>query len=385
MPRATLGVGMLGYGFMGKVHSECYRAMRMYYDPSPADIRLVGVATAHRETADRGAAQAGYEFGTADWREVVEHPDVDVVNVCTPNDQHAEQALAAVAAGKHVYCDKPLATNAEEARAMAEAAHGAGVVHQIVQNYRFVPAMRRAKRLVDEGRLGRPYTFRAAYLHSGSIDPARPIGWKMQGGGTLHDLGAHAIDLVRHLWGEFAEVTAVRHVFVPERPVRVGSAETVAVTGDDASWMIARLANGAVGTIETSKVATGAEDELRIELHGETGALRFNLMDPNWLDVYDTTRPDGPFGGERGFTRIAACGRQDEAAVLPPPRGTVGWMQFHLSSLHSFVTNVVHGTVGRPNFFDGWAVHEVFAAAERSSDSGAWEPVRRVPSSRSGG
>ena len=324
MSHKTLGVGMLGYGFMGKVHSECYRAMGMYYDPPPAKIRLVGVATAHTETADFGVCQAGYEFGTTDWRQVVEHPEVDVVNICTPNDAHHEQVVAAVAAGKHVYCDKPLATTTAEAKQMAEAAGAAGVVHQMTQNYRFVPALLRAKQLVDDGFLGRPYSFRVAYLHAGSSDPNRALGWKMQGGGTLHDLGAHAIDLVRHLMGEFDEVSARRRVFVPERAAQAGSSDMVTITGDDAAWMIATLKNGATGTIETSKVATGTEDELRVELHGDMGGLKFNLMDPNWLDAYDMRRSDGPFGGDRGFQRIAACSKGERSEILPPARGTAG-------------------------------------------------------------
>lgn len=376
MSRPTLGVGMLGYGFMGKVHSECYRQLRTHYDPWPADIRFVGIATRHQRSADHAREQIGYEFATTDWRKVVEHPEVDVVNVCTPNDQHHEQVLAAIAAGKHVCCDKPLAANFDQAQEMACAAHRGGTVHQMTQNYRFVPALRRAKQLVEEGFLGRPYTFRAAYLHGGSSDPSRPVGWKMQDGGTLHDLGAHVMDLVRHLWGEFDEVTARRAIFVAERPATADSPDMVTITGDDAAWLIVRLTNGAIGTIETSKVATGVEDELRIELHGDKGALRFNLMDPNWLDVYDARRLDGAFGGERGFQRIAACARDETTPHVPPSRGTVGWMHFHLASLHSFVVNVVNRTVGSPNFFDGWAAHEVFRAAEESHRTGTWVKVR---------
>ena len=381
MSQPTIGVGMLGYGFMGKVHSECYRAIPMYHDPAPADIRLVGVATAHEETAEHGRAQAGYEFATTDWREVVEHPDVDVVNICTPNDQHREQVLAALAAGKHVYCDKPLATTREEAREMTLAAEQSGVVHQMTQNNRFIPALRRAKELVDGGLLGRPYQFRAAFLHGGSADPTRPVGWKMQGGGTLHDLGAHVIDLVRWLGGEFAEVTALREVFVPERPMSKDSTETVRITGDDAALLMARLMSGAVGTIETTKVAMGVEDEIRLEFHGEMGAIRFNLTEPNFLDVYDARRNDGPFGGDRGYQRIAACSKEGRAGqVMPPPRGTAGWMQFHLASLARFVENVARGGIApgdvvTPTFRDGWACHEVFDAAERSNASGRWEQV----------
>lgn len=380
----TIGVGMLGYGFMGKVHTECYRQIRMYYDPWPADIRLVGVATAHTKSAEHARDQAGYEFCTTNWREVVEHPDVDVVNICTPNGQHHEQVLAALEAGKHVYCDKPLATTAEEARDMTRAAEKSGCVHQMVQNNRFIPALRRAKQLVDEGLLGRPLQFRVAFLHSGSADPTRPVGWKMQDGGTLHDLGAHVIDLVHWLWGEFDELIARRVIYTPERPRSKDSSELVTITGDDAAWIMGRLRNGAFGTVETTKAATGAEDEVRLELHGETGAIRFNLMEPNWLDVYDTRLPDGPYGGSRGFQRIATGSKLDRSHVMPPPKGTAGWLQFHLESLKSFVDNVVAGGIDdrwkgvTPTFRDGWRCHEVFRAAEQSDKTGTWETVRPV-------
>jgi predicted dehydrogenase len=380
----TIGVGMLGYGFMGKVHTECYRQIRMYYDPWPADIRLVGVATAHTDSAQHAKEQAGYEFCTTDWHEVVEHVSVDVVNICTPNDQHHEQVLAAIAAGKHVYCDKPLATTSDEARDMTLAAEEAGIVNQMVQNNRFIPALRRAKQIVDDGVLGRPHQFRVAFLHSGSSDPTRPLGWKMQDGGTLHDLGAHVIDLLRWLWGDVAELTARRAIFTPERPKSKDSSEMVNITGDDAAWIMARMQNGAIGTIETTKVATGAEDEVRLELHGETGAIRFNLMEPNWLDVYDTRLQDGPFGGQRGFQRIATGSKLEQSRIMPPPKGTAGWLQFHLESLRSFVENAAAGEITDqwqgvvPTFRDGWACHEIFDAAERSDQSGAWEMVATV-------
>ena len=385
MAQRILNVGMIGYGFMGKTHTACYRDLPMYYDPPPVTIRLAGVATRHRETAEHAVRQAGYLYGTVDWRKIAEDPDVDVVNICSPNEEHREQVLACLAAGKHVYCEKPLAADAEEAREMAHAARAAGVVHQMVQNYRFVPATMRAKQLCHEGFLGRAYSFRGAYLHSGSSDPSRPLGWKMQRGGTLHDLGAHVVDLIRHLWGDFDEITARRTVFVPERRASKDSDEMVTVTGDDAAWMLARLKNGAMGTIETSKVATGAEDELIIELYGDQGAIRFNLMDADWLDVYDMRRADGPFGGDRGFQRIGACSKGEPAGTLPPAKGTAGWMQFHRRSLHSFVSNVANGAVGSPNFFDGWAAHEVFRAAELSSESGQWEKVRQIADMENGG
>lgn len=382
MPRATLGVGMLGYGFMGKVHSECYRAMRMYYDPSPADIRLVGVATAHRETADRGAAQAGYEFGTADWREVVEHPDVDVVNVCTPNDQHAEQALAAVAAGKHVYCDKPLCLNVDEARDIAAAARAAQTKHQMTFHCRFIPATMRARQLVDEGFLGRVYHFRGAYYHAGYTDPDRPITWRLDkqrgGGGALFDLGSHIIDLMRFLVGEYAEVNAALETFIKERPLAEDPKTRAPVEVDDYALLRVRTEAGALGIVEASRFATGTNDGLTFEIYGEKGALKFDMMEPSFLQVYDTRAAGEPIGGLRGFTKVETVQKYPQPSALPSPKLPVGWERFHIACLYNFLRTIADEGDCDPGLLDGVACQAIMAAAEDSAASGGWVAVERA-------
>jgi len=331
-----LGVGMIGYGFMGKVHTYAYKNLAFYYDPPPVKPRLVAVCTTRPETAERAAAHGGYEKAHTDFRTVAEDPEVDVVHICTPNAFHCEAAIAALEAGKHVYCDKPLAATLEEAERMVAAAeHNPGAIHQVTFQYRFLPVTLRAKELMAEGFAGRLFGYRAAYLHSGYIDPARPISWRLDlarsGGGALLDLGSHVIDLMRHLAGEIQAVSAICKTLITERPTPEGGMARVEV--DDVALLQVELEDGAVGTIEASRLATGTNDELKFEIHGDGGGLRFNLMRPNWLEVYDCRDPGGPYGGWRGFKAIEAVQRYPAPAALPPPKvsvrphrvSTTGW------------------------------------------------------------
>lgn len=361
-----LGVGCVGYGFIGKVHTYAYKNISFYYDPPPARIRLVGVCTAHKETAEKGLAD-GYELATTDFEELLRRPDIDIINVCTPNSLHKDQVIAAAEAGKHIYCDKPLARNLAEAREMAEAVKKAGTFCGMALQYRHIPAVLRAKQLVDEGLIGEPFSIRGAYLHSGYVDPDRAISWRMRrsesGAGALFDLGSHVLDLMRFLCGEFASVSADTEIFTRERPAAPGSAERAVVDVDDLAVMRLRMKNGMLGTCEASRVATGSNDELRVELHGREGAILFNHQDPNWLYVYDRRRAGGPYGGDGGFTRIEAVMRYPAPAKLPGPKFSPGWFRFHVACLEAFVESVVEGKEPMPSIADGLAVQEVMEAA----------------------
>ncbi len=374
-----LGVGMIGYGFMGRMHSYAYVSLPFIYDPPPAKIRLVGVCAPSEASRSLAVERAGYEFCTPDHRELVIRDDIDLINVCTPNYLHREQVIAALEARKHVYCDKPLAMNASEAQEMVDAATKAGTTCQITFHNRFVPAILRARQMVEDGFVGDVTSFRCVYLHSGYADPERPISWRTQieksGGGALIDLGAHAIDLLRILIGDFTRVQANLRTLVTERPVSKGSAEKVPVKVDDMAILQLESAGGAMGTLEASKIATGTTDDLRFEIHGSRGALAFDLMNPNWLLAYDDTRPKADLGGDRGFTRIECVQNYPKPASLPGGVNTVGWSRFHIASLHSFVSNVVESRPGSPSFEDGLAVHRVIDAACRSSNSCEWENV----------
>lgn len=377
-----LGIGIVGYGFIGKVHALAHRALPFMYDPLPARTRLVGVCTATEASRRKAVEQAGFDFSTTDWRELIDRDDIQVIHCCTPNDAHRDLLLAALAAGKHVYCDKPLTRTAEEAEEVAAAARECGVVHRMTFNYRYVPATMRAKELVDEGFLGDVYQFRCAYLHAGYTDPNRPYSWRLSfarsGGGAIMDLGAHAVDLMRWLLGEFAEVRAELRTCIAERPdPKTGGRARVDV--DDIAVVQARMESGAIGVLEASRLATGVQDELRFEIHGSRGALAFNLMDPNWLTVYDNTRPEASLGGSRGPQRIESTTRYPKPYALGATKNTVGWPQFHIHCLYDFVESVANGEMRGPSFEDGVATQRVIAACQYSAETGGWESATSSP------
>ena len=369
-----LGIGIVGYGFIGKVHTYAHRSLPLFYDPLPAKTHLVGVCTATEASGRQAQEQAGFEFATQDYQELLARDDIQVIHCCTPNDAHHALLLDALKAGKHVYCDKPLTRTLAEAEEVAALARKTGRVHRMTFNYRFVPALMRAKQLVDDGFLGEVYQFRAAYLHAGYVDPKRPLSWRLRmdrsGGGALMDLGAHVFDLVRFLLGEFDEVRAHLETFIKERPdPKTGDMGIVDV--DDVATVQAKMASGAVGVVEASRLATGTQDDLRLEIHGSRGALAFNLMDPNWLSVYDNTLPEAPLGGMRGFQKIECVARYPKPYAFGATKNPIGWPQFHVHCLYDFVDSVARGELGGPSFEDGLAAQRLVDACQRSAASGA--------------
>lgn len=306
-----IGVGMIGYGYMGKMHSYAYASLPFIYDPPPARIRLVGVCAPSEASRELALERAGYEFATSDYHELLSRGDIDVINVCTPNYLHKEHVKAALEAGKHVYCDKPLAMNAHEAAEIVRLANSVNTTCQMNFHTRFCPAVMRAKQMVEDGFVGEVTAFRGAYLNGGYTDLNRPMTWRLQkeksGGGALLDLGSHAIDLVCSLIGGFTRVQASLRTVITKRPVEPGSGTMQAVTVDDIAIMQAELPSGIIGAVEASRVSTGAQDDLRFEIHGTRGALTFNLMDPNWLWAYDETKPRAALGGDRATCALNAC------------------------------------------------------------------------------
>ncbi len=375
----TIGIGMVGYGMIGRVHSLGYRELPLLYPRQLPTICLAAVCTSRPETAQAAAAaEAGFGAWGSGLADLLARSDVQVVDCVTPNYLHRPTVLAAIAAGKHVYCEKPLALNGAEARELATAAERAGVHVGMTFNYRFVPAVMRAKQLLEDGALGEVYSFRADFLHGGYQDPKRPLSWRMRreqaGGGALVDLGSHAIDLVRYLLGEFAAVRATTHTYIKERPLSAGSAELGPVTVDDAAWVQARLAGGAIGTLEVSRYATGTLDDLRLEIYGQHGSLRFDLMDANWLYWYDARRPAEPLGGERGWLRLETVQRYPGAAA-PPARTIIGWTRTHAENENAFLRAVAQGTRPQPDIVDGLRTQLVLDAAYASAASGEWVEV----------
>ena len=373
---AEYGVGMIGYGYIGKVHAWSYRNIPFFYDPAPLSVRLVAVATSHRESAEAARVHGGFESATADWRDLVARRDIQIIDIASPNAVHAEQLLAAMKAGKHIYCDKPLVVTAREADQIAHALPAWRGIGQMTFQNRFFPATLRARQLVEEGLIGKAIGLRAVYLHPGSVDPATPMKWKLRksaGGGVLRDIGSHILDLADWLVGPIEAISATSRILHPRRPDGRGGTE--AVEAEDQVVMTVRLAGGALGTLEASKISVGAEDDLRFEISGDRGALRFNLMNPDFLDAYSLSDPDTPLGGTRGWKSIATIQRYGAPAVFPPPRSTTGWLRAHAHCLYTFLSAVADGRQGEPSLARGIAVQRMMESAERSTETGTWQPV----------
>lgn len=286
----TIGVGMLGYAFMGKAHTNAFKKIPYMIYPPPAVPRLVAIAGRDQAAVAEAARRYGYERYYTDWRPMVDDPDVQLFDNGGPNDAHAEPSIAAAAAGKHVFCEKPLARTGEEAKTMLDAVNKAGVKHMVAFNYRFVPAIRQAWELIQSGALGQIYHFRAVYLQEWIMPHYnQPHIWRLDkkaaGSGALGDLGAHIIDLGRFLVGEMKSVSALARTFISERPTADGSG-IGRVDVDDAFIAAVEFENGAIGSVEATRFAAGRKNYNSFEINGEKGSLRFNLERLNELEVF---------------------------------------------------------------------------------------------------
>jgi predicted dehydrogenase len=252
---------------------------------------------------------------------------------------------------------------------------------QMALQYHFYPATLRTKQLIEEGLVGKIISLRDTHLHSGSVDPKKPMGWKQlksEAGGVLHDLGPHIVDMMDYLIGPLASVYTQTHILYPERPNARG--EMKPVEADDLTVMLVKHPDGGIGTLEASKIATGAEDELRFEIHGDRGALRFNSMDPNYLDACDLRDAESPLGGQRGWQRIACAQRYEKPGGFPGPKFSVGWIRAHLHGLYKFVEAIATGKPPQPSLADGLRLQRLLAAAEKSARTQTWQslPGHRV-------
>lgn len=378
MSDTVYGVGVVGYGFMGKTHTYGYHSIPFFYDELPIDYKLVGVCVRRAETIDDAVNQGKFEFGTTRFEDLLERDDIHIIHVCTPNALHRDQVVRAIEAGKHVYCDKPLGASYADCEAMVNAIEKApsDLVTQVALQYRFYPATMRARQLVDEGFLGNVYSFRACYLHASNIDPDKPLKWKMDkekgGGGVLYDLGSHVLDLVNVLVGPFEKVFADTHTATKQRK-NSDTGAMADVETDDLSIMLLRTHSGALGSVEASKIATGTNDELRVEIHGDQGAMRFNLMDPNWLEVYDLRDSTGPLGGDRGFKKIETVSRYPApGGSFPAPALNIGWLRAHVACLHHFLSAIGGKAEAHPTVADAADLQRVMDAAYASAESGSW-------------
>lgn len=368
----TLSIGVIGWGFMGKTHAHALRSIALFYPGAGFEVRLRCICTRRIEKAREAMRAAGFETCTDDWRALIAMEDIDVVSICTPNDQHEEMAVAALKAGKHVYLDKPVSVTAESALRIAEAASQARVQTRVAFNNRYMPGVLRAKQLIEEGRIGRVMQFEARYLHSGSIDPRKPIGWKQQmQGGALLDMGSHVLDLVTWLVGYPARGLCRTRVLYPERPTKEGGVERH--LADDHALMLLEMPDGALGTVEASKIATGTNDDLTLEIRGDRGALRWDLMQPNYLEYYDESAAGAPIGGVKGFTRIETVGRYPApGGTFPPSKIAIGWERGHLHCYYSFLEAVASGRPAGCDVAEGARLQCLMEKLLASSAEGRW-------------
>ena len=379
MTDRTYNVGFIGFGFIGKVHGFGYHNLPLYYDPPPLKACLYAVCTSRPHTARKAQEQMGFGKATTDFREITEDPNIDIVHICTPNKFHRDALLSAMAHQKHIYCDKPITATLAEAREIADALQDYRGTHQMTLQCRFFPATLRAKELMDEGLVGDVLSFRAAYLHGGSADPNAPLKWKLSkdlgGGGVILDLGTHVLDLIRHLVGEFDEVFCATRIAYADRPSPDDPGRRVNVDAEDLALMTIRTASGALGTVEATKIATGAQDELRFEIHGQRGALRFNLMQPNCLEAYSGEDPSEPHGGWQGWKAIDTGQRYPKPAGWPTPKASIGWTRGHAHCLYNFLHAIASGTKAEPGLETGVRLQEIADAAYRSDAARQWVKV----------
>ncbi len=365
-------IGILGFGSMGKTHAYCIKNLPFFFGTDHS-VEVVGVCTRNIENAKRAAQRYGLGFYTDNEDDIIYNPHIDTVDICTPNIYHYEAVKKSILAGKNVYCEKPLAVTYAQAKELADLAKEKGVKCQMVFNYRFLSPIMRAKELMEENRLGRILSFNVRYLHSSALDTVKKAGWKQDrdicGGGVLFDLGSHAVDLVYHLCGSFKSVIGKSQIAYPVRTGVDGSEWRT--NADEAFYMIATLENGAVGTLEVSKITTGANDDFTLEIHGEKGSIKFDLMDPNFLGFYDASAQGGNLGGMCGYTKIECVNRYPSpGGVFPGIKAPIGWLRGHIGSYFSFVDAVCTGKATCPDLASGAYVQRVLECAYGSAENG---------------
>lgn len=382
-----INVGLIGGGFMGKAHSLAYSAVPMFFWPTELVPVKKVIAEATDELATDAAARFGFERSTSDWRSIVNDPEIDVVDIATPNNLHAEIAIAALQAGKHVICEKPLARTVEESAAMYAAARLSTQVHMVAFNYRRTPAVALAKKYIDEGAIGDILNFRATYLQDWSADPASPLSWRFQkkiaGSGAVGDIATHIVDIARYLAGDITSVSALTSTFIKERPVqgagsdslgnsRVDAGPKAAVDVDDEVMTLVKFASGAVGSLEATRNAWGRNNFITFEIHGTEGSIFFNYENRDELQV--CFKSDG--GDRRGFRTVYTGPNHPNGANLwPIPALGIGYGETKIIEAHDFFTAIAGGEPVRPDFGDGYQVALVDDAILASAETGLWTNV----------
>ncbi len=378
-------VGLVGYKFMGKAHSHAYRDVSMFFKMKGVPVMRAICGRTEAEVA-KAAKVYGWQSYETSWKRLIARDDIDLIDIATPVNLHKDIAISAAKAGKHILCEKPMALSPDEAREMLETVDKAGIKHMIGFNYRRVPALVLAKKLIDEGALGKIYHFRAVYLQDWIVDPDFPLVWRLKkevaGSGALGDLGTHIIDLARFLIGEFDSVTGTMETFIKERPeasyvtgltARAGE-KMGEVTVDDAAIAIARFKNGALGSFEVSRFAPGHKNCQRIEINGSRGSLFFDLERINELQFF--SREDE--NHLQGFRTILVT--EESHPYLKawwPPGHVIGWEHAMIHQIYDLMQDIANDKMPTPNFVDGLRCQEVLEALDRSAQEGKWIAVQR--------
>lgn len=393
MSSRTIRVGIVGSGFMAKAHTMAYDALTGLYWPELPHVEKVRMAGLTEQLAREGAARWGWADHTDDWTRVTRADDVDLVDIVTPNDAHAEIAIDAARHGKGILCEKPLAHDLATSREMYDVVTDAGVVNQVAFVYRAWPAMQLARKLIRDGALGTIMHFDGWFHQDYALDASLPAVWRMQraqaGAGSVGDVGSHVVDLARSLVGEIARVLARSRTFIRERPEVVETGESafhaadasvaprmVEVDVDDATDVLCEFEGGAIGTIRTNWVAAGHKLDLGFEVGGTHGAVRFNWQRPNELEVYSA---DDPVDG-RGFkTVIIGPMHPGCEPFWPVPGAGLGYGDAIAISMRELLSAVDAGRPATPDFLDGLRCAQVVDAVLRSDAAGGWVEVEPAP------
>jgi predicted dehydrogenase len=383
--KKKLSIGMIGYNFMGKAHSNAWRQAGRFFD-LPATIELNTICGRNAAGVEKAKNQLGWAKASTDWREVVADPSIDIIDITTPNDSHAEIAIEAANQGKAILCEKPLAMTVAECEAMVAAVKKVRVVNMICHNYRRIPAIALARQMIEDGVLGdRIFHYRARYAQDWITDPNFPLVWRLQskiaGSGTHGDINAHIIDLGRYLVGEIKEVCGLMETFVKERPLQAetgaglgakASKQMGRVTVDDAVSWIGRFKNGAIANLEATRFAHGRKNHITLEINGSKGSLAFNFEDMNRLEYYNAEDP----ADRRGFRSILVTeGVHPYAGAWWPPGHIIGYEHTFVNAFADFTKAVVAGRSVQPTFADGLENERVLAAIEQSAKTKQWVKV----------
>ncbi|MDX2020156.1 MAG: Gfo/Idh/MocA family oxidoreductase [Deltaproteobacteria bacterium] len=372
MSKKKLNVAMIGYAFMGRAHSNAWRQVSHFMDPAFEPV--LKVVCGRTESSVKAAAETlGWQEYATDWREVVARKDIDIIDVSTPGDSHAEIAIAAAKAGKVVLCEKPLANTVAEARQMVDAVKAAGVINMVCHNYRRAPAVTLAKQLIESGQLGSIFHYRGTYLQDWLVDPQMPRLWRMDkkqaGSGALGDILSHTLDLSRFLVGEITEVSSLMKTFIKERPLP-GTTEMAPVTVDDAALSLVRFANGAIGSLEGSRFATGRKNYNRFEINGSKGSVAFDMERMNELELYLEEGPNS------GFRTVMVTDQKHPFAGRWWPAGhIIGYEHTFTHTFADLIKGIAENKSPKPDFEDGLRNQIVLETIEAAAESKNWVSV----------